>query len=62
MQCTNYGGTASLAYYEMRVILARFLYNFDLELCSRNENWIQQKCWMIWEKGPLKIRINLREG
>lgn len=43
VQGTNYGGTASLAYYEMRVILARFLYNFDLELCTRNKNWIQQK-------------------
>ncbi|PSN69648.1 cytochrome P450 [Corynespora cassiicola Philippines] len=51
----------NLAYYEMRSIMARVLYNFDLELCSESENWgINQKNWSLWEKPELKVWISER--
>jgi len=33
----------SLAYAEMRVILARMLWNFDMELQPESQNWDDQK-------------------
>ncbi|KAF7593962.1 hypothetical protein BBP40_010469 [Aspergillus hancockii] len=43
----------NLAYNEMRVMLARVLYNFDLELAPESENWNQQKSHFLWEKPGL---------
>lgn len=33
----------SLAYAEMRLILTRVLWNFDLELQAESKNWADQK-------------------
>ncbi|KAB8235867.1 cytochrome P450 [Aspergillus alliaceus] len=43
----------NLAYSEMRVMLARVLWNFDLELSPASENWNQQKSHFLWEKSGL---------
>ena len=48
----------SLAYNEMRVILARILWNFDLELCSDSEHWDRQITYTLWEKLPLMCRLH----
>lgn len=47
----------SLAYNEMRVILARLLWNFDLELCEESGHWDQQYTYTLWEKPPLMCRL-----
>lgn len=48
----------SLAYAEMRLILARLLWNFDLELQSKCKNWIaEQKTYTLWEKGNLDVKL-----
>ncbi|KAF4951581.1 hypothetical protein FGADI_7356 [Fusarium gaditjirri] len=48
----------NLAYAEMRLILARLLWNFDLELQPRSENWIaDQKTYSLWDKGALDVKI-----
>ncbi|KAL4760558.1 cytochrome P450 [Aspergillus foveolatus] len=52
----------NLAFAEMRVILARVLWNFDLELCKESENWSDQKSYVLWEKGALMCRLKAREG
>ena len=53
----------SLAYNEMRVILARLLWNFDLELCAESEKWDRQCTYTLWEKPPLMCRLrNVRQG
>ncbi|KAF4550276.1 Cytochrome P450-like protein 72 [Elsinoe fawcettii] len=49
----------NLAYYEMRAILARVVWNFDLELSDQSEGWLKQKSWIIWEKHPLLIRAKI---
>ncbi|KAJ8111437.1 hypothetical protein OPT61_g5972 [Boeremia exigua] len=52
----------NLAYYEMRAILARMLFNFDFELCPESEAWgLGQKSWALWEKPELRVRIIERD-
>lgn len=47
----------NLAFMEMRLIMARLLWNFDLELMPDSEKWAQQKIYILWEKGPLNVRL-----
>ncbi|KAL1634869.1 hypothetical protein SLS58_010498 [Diplodia intermedia] len=46
----------NLAYHEMRVILAKMLWNFDFEVCPESEAWINQKSWTLWQKAPLWVK------
>lgn len=47
----------SLAYAEMRLILARILYNFDMELVDKNLDWFEQKAGVLWRKKPLPVYL-----
>jgi cytochrome P450 len=47
----------SIAYMEMRLILARLLWHFDVELAPQSEDWGVQKIHITWEKGPLMVRL-----
>jgi hypothetical protein len=51
------GCDSSLATVEMRLILARVLYNFNLELMPESENWTDQKISIVWQKRPLMVRL-----
>ncbi|RVX75020.1 hypothetical protein B0A52_01297 [Exophiala mesophila] len=48
----------NLAYIEMRLILARMLWNFDIELMPDSEHWNEQNILSFWDKGPLNIRLH----
>jgi cytochrome P450 len=48
----------SLAIVQMRLILARLLWNFDFELCDQSRDWMDQRTYMGWEKGPLLARVS----
>lgn len=50
----------SLAYLEMRLILARLLWNFDFELLDKNFDWTRQKAFVVWDKDPLMVRVKQR--
>ncbi|KAF2432400.1 cytochrome P450 [Tothia fuscella] len=50
----------NLAYHQMRVILAKTLWHFDLSLCSESENWADQKTFILWSKGPLMCKLKPR--
>ncbi|RAK95680.1 cytochrome P450 [Aspergillus ibericus CBS 121593] len=50
----------NLAYAEMRVILARVLWNFDLERCEESRDWYNQKSYSLWEKPPLMCTLKAR--
>jgi cytochrome P450 len=54
----------SLAWIEMRMVLASLLFNFDLlEVQSDSRDWIdRQKIFFLWEKLPLNIRIRSRSS
>ncbi|KAF7857957.1 hypothetical protein EAF04_009314 [Stromatinia cepivora] len=48
----------NLAYAEMRIILARVLWNFDLELASESLSWGENmKIFLLWEKAPLWVLL-----
>lgn len=47
----------SLAYAEVKLILARVLYNFDMELVDPDEDWMDQKAFFIWTKPPLNVYL-----
>ncbi|OCK77527.1 cytochrome P450 [Lepidopterella palustris CBS 459.81] len=47
----------NMAYHEMRLILSKILFNFDLQLCEESEGWTNQECWTLWEKHPLMVKL-----
>ncbi|KAL4875196.1 cytochrome P450 [Aspergillus karnatakaensis] len=51
----------NLAYAIMRTILARVLWEFDLQLCPESEGWHVQKTYGLWDKGPLFCQLSRRE-
>lgn len=50
----------NLAFSEMRQILARTLWRFDLEMVDPGLEWERQKSYTLWSKGPLDCRIRDR--
>ncbi|KAL2154606.1 hypothetical protein VTH82DRAFT_3282 [Thermothelomyces myriococcoides] len=49
----------NLAYVEMRLILARLIWNYDLAFADEEtpENFLKCKAYTLWMKGPLNIRL-----
>ena len=48
----------SLAYAEMRVILARLVWNFDMKLSDGCKKWEEEELtYFFWEKGPLNVYL-----
>ncbi|CAI7657824.1 unnamed protein product [Penicillium viridicatum] len=47
----------NLAYSEMRLILALIIFNFDMEIADEARDWIKQRNFLMWEKGPLKVQL-----
>ena len=51
----------ALAYNEMRVLIARVLWNFDVELCDESVGWGAQVTYTLWEKGELMCKLTRAE-
>ncbi|KAK6211426.1 cytochrome P450 [Colletotrichum tabaci] len=48
----------NLAYVEMRLILTRVLWNFDIKIADDSTDWApKQKIYLLWEKGPLNAYL-----
>lgn len=48
----------NLAYAEMRVILAKIIWHFDMELLPGMDDWLERhKLFMLWEKPALMVRL-----
>jgi len=45
----------------MKLILARIIYNFDLELVNKQDDWFNQNTFVLWDKKPLMVKINERQ-
>lgn len=55
---TNETRPLSLAYVEMRIILARVIYNFDLRLAEDSHRWIErQRSYALWARIPLNCYL-----
>ncbi|KAF1808449.1 cytochrome P450 [Eremomyces bilateralis CBS 781.70] len=54
----------NIAYLEMRLIVARLIWNFEFQLLPESEDWNDQKVYVLWAKGPLHAKISLapRDG
>ncbi|KAI9729789.1 MAG: hypothetical protein M1818_008403 [Claussenomyces sp. TS43310] len=50
----------NLAYIEMRLTIARLIFNFDFECMPGYENWDLQKIYLGWQKVPLPIKMHAR--
>ncbi|KAJ5664215.1 hypothetical protein N7507_004946 [Penicillium longicatenatum] len=50
----------NLAYSEMRLILALIIFNFDMKIADESRDWIKQRNFLMWEKGPLKVYLTPR--
>ncbi|KAK2595833.1 hypothetical protein N8I77_013626 [Diaporthe amygdali] len=51
----------NLAYAEMRTILARLIWNFDIKLADGCDNWMnKQKVWNLWDKPDLHVYLTPR--
>ena len=48
----------NLAYAEMRLILAKIIWSFDLELDPKSENWMKEcKVMTLWQKPELAVHV-----
>ncbi|KAK3302986.1 cytochrome P450, partial [Chaetomium strumarium] len=47
----------NMALHEMRLVLARLFFRFDLELLDESRDWTDQKAFVLWEKKPLLCRL-----
>ena len=52
----------SLAYFEMRSILARVLWNFDMQIDEASQGWVDQKEYSLWDKPSLWVRLKYKSA
>lgn len=50
----------SLANCEIRLILCKLLYHFDVALRPESTNWADQKAYFLWEKPALMVTLKDR--
>ncbi|KAJ5187340.1 hypothetical protein N7449_010334 [Penicillium cf. viridicatum] len=50
----------NLAYVEIHMILARVVFNFDMELDQPEKDWLDQKVFTLWEKPELMVKLKPR--
>lgn len=49
----------NLAYSEMRLVFARMIFNFDMELVDPEDDWMgQQRADFLWHKRPLQVYLS----
>ncbi|KAI1383399.1 cytochrome P450 [Hypoxylon trugodes] len=51
----------NLARFELRMVLARLIWQFDLELMSESRDWFDQKVFIIWYRRPLLVKLVARD-
>lgn len=50
----------NLAFVEMRIILARMVFNFDMELDPSSDGWTNQDAYGLWDKPDLMVKVTAR--
>lgn len=48
----------SLAYAEVKTMLARLMLAFDMELMPESLDWNKQRSYLLWEKRPLYVKLS----
>ena len=52
----------NLAWAEGRSIIAKMLWNFDMEMCEDQQSWDDQRVYFLWHKTALNVVLKLRDG
>ncbi|OOF94958.1 hypothetical protein ASPCADRAFT_6624 [Aspergillus carbonarius ITEM 5010] len=52
----------NLAWHEMRLVMSKLLWHFDMKDTAVNEAWTDQKTFIVWEKKPLMVHMSLRSN
>ncbi|KAI0009074.1 cytochrome P450 monooxygenase-like protein [Xylariaceae sp. FL0662B] len=52
----------NFAYLQIRQILSRLLWHFDVELCAESENWAAQQAHLLWDMKPLYVKLSHRRA
>ncbi|RSL97567.1 hypothetical protein CDV31_012980 [Fusarium ambrosium] len=53
----------NLAYAEMRLVMSRLLWKYDLEAVQGQEDWVfAQRVYVIYDKGPFMVNLKARAG
>jgi cytochrome P450 len=52
----------SLAYAEVRTILAKLVWTFDFEMMDTSRDWEKQKVFILWSKPSLMVKLKARES
>ncbi|KAK2005205.1 cytochrome P450, partial [Colletotrichum eremochloae] len=53
----------NLAYAEIRMVLARLVWNFDIELSPKDKHWaVGQKMYTFWDKPELHVLLKPRKS
>ncbi|TVY45277.1 Cytochrome P450 monooxygenase [Lachnellula subtilissima] len=47
---------------QARVILAKVLWNFEVEMVGAQEDWLEQKAYLVFEPKPLPVRLERYRG
>ncbi|KAI0137156.1 isotrichodermin C-15 hydroxylase [Xylariales sp. AK1849] len=50
----------NMAHLEMRIILSKLIWNFDLELLPESGDWLDQEAIIIWHRRPLMVKLTKR--
>lgn len=50
----------NLANAEMRLIVAKMVWNFEMSLADAEDNWADQKVYGLWDKKPLTVNLTAR--
>ncbi|KAJ1337314.1 aspirochlorine biosynthesis cytochrome P450 monooxygenase [Microdochium nivale] len=51
----------NLAYAELKLVIARLLWEFDLEYCGpKEDDWMDQQIYITWAKKPLMVKLHPR--
>ncbi|KAI0129614.1 Isotrichodermin C-15 hydroxylase [Xylariales sp. AK1849] len=51
----------NLAYSEMRLIMARMVWNFDMRIAEDSHDWVEKsEFYLLWDKPPLNVYLTPR--
>ena len=45
---------------QLKLVMAKIIWEFDMELCDGQEEWDNQPVWLVYEKAPLMVRLRSR--
>lgn len=43
---------------QARLLLAKVIWNFDLTMIGKQEDWLDQKAYLVFEPKPLPVKLD----